>query len=221
MVKQPTNRPQRAQRDWVRGSITGNLLSLSWPMVVHNALYMVGQTVDIIWIGRLGSAAVAGVGTAFVVHMLVLSAKMGLSTGARAMVARAVGSGDLQRANHFGAQAFVVSLIYGLFFSVFGFAFSGKIMELFALKPEVTALGVAYMRMLFAGWILYSLWVMAFNIMQASGDSITPMYIHIFTRSVQLILSPLLVFGLWVFPRLGVTGAALAMIIGQGLGMVI
>ncbi|MGD0247427.1 MAG: MATE family efflux transporter, partial [Candidatus Limnocylindrales bacterium] len=51
-------------------------------------LYMVGHTVDIIWIGRLGSAAVAGVGTAFLVHMLVLSAKMGLVTGARAMIAR-------------------------------------------------------------------------------------------------------------------------------------
>jgi len=102
VVRQATNKVQIFQRDWVKGSITGNLLSLSWPIVVHNALYMVGHTVDIIWIGRLGSAAVAGVGTAFLVHMLVLSAKMGLVTGARAMIARAIGSGDIQRANHLG-----------------------------------------------------------------------------------------------------------------------
>ena len=221
MVKQPTNRPQTLQRDWVKGSITGNLLSLSWPIVVHNALYMVGHTVDIIWIGRLGSAAVAGVGTAFLVHMLVLSAKMGLVTGARAMIARAVGSGDIQRANHLGAQAFVVSIVYGIFFGVLGMIFADKILGLFGLKPEVAALGADYMRMLFAGWIFYSIWIMAFSIMQASGDTATPMFIHLFTRCVHLALSPFMVFGWWVFPRLGVQGAALAMILGQGLGMVI
>ena len=221
MVKQATNKQQTLQRDWVKGSITGNLLSLSWPIVVHNSLYMVGQTVDIIWIGRLGSAAVAGVGTAFLVHMLVLSAKMGLVTGARAMIARAIGSGDIQRATHLGAQAFVVSIVYGIFFGVLGMIFADKILGLFGLKPEVAALGTEYMRMLFAGWIFYSIWIMAFSIMQASGDTTTPMFIHLFTRCVQLVLSPFMVFGWWVFPRLGVQGAALAMIIGQGLGMVI
>ena len=189
--------------------------------MVHNALYMVGQTVDIIWIGRLGSAAVAGVGTAFIVHMLVLSAKMGLVTGARAMIARAMGSGDISRANHLGTQALVVSIVYGLFFSILGLVFSGKIMGMFGLRPEVAAQGAAYMRVLFGGWIFYSLWLMAFSLMQSSGDTTTPMYIHLVTRCVQLILSPLLVFGWWLFPKLGVQGAALAMIIGQGLGMII
>ncbi|MEW6185283.1 MAG: MATE family efflux transporter [Thermodesulfobacteriota bacterium] len=220
-MKPTTEKRSSSQRNWVQGSVTGNLVTLSWPIMVHNALYMVGQTVDMIWIGRLGSAAVAGVGTAFIVHMLVLSAKMGLVGGARAMVARAIGSGDFQRANHIGTQAFVVSVLYGIFFSFLGLIFSSQIMSIFGLKPGVAALGADYMRMLFGGWIFYSLWLMAFSLMQSSGDATTPMYIHLFTRSVQLILSPFLVFGWWVFPRLGVQGAALAMIIGQALGMFI
>ena len=221
MKKQAGKKTQALPRDWVKGSVTGNLISLSWPIMVHNALYMFGQTVDMIWIGRLGSAAVAGVGTAFIVHMLVLSAKMGLVTGARAMIARAIGSGDTTRANHLGTQAFVLSIIYGLFFSIIGLVFAEKVMGLFGLRPEVAIQGTAYMRMLFGGWIFYSLWLMAFSLMQASGDTTTPMYIHLVTRSVQLILSPFLVFGWWLFPELGVAGAALAMIIGQGLGMII
>jgi putative MATE family efflux protein len=221
MAKQPGSKTQRLSRDWVTGSVTGNLIALSWPIMVHNALYMVGQTVDIIWIGRLGSAAVAGVGTAFIVHMLVLSAKMGLVTGARAMVARAMGSGDFPRANHLGTQAFVVSILYGVFFSILGLVFPSQIMGIFGLKPEVAALGAEYMRVLFGGWIFYSLWLMAFSLMQSAGDTTTPMYIHFATRSVQLILSPFLVFGWWVFPKLGVQGAALAMITGQLLGMII
>jgi putative MATE family efflux protein len=221
MTKTTGSKPQRFSRDWVTGSVTGNLIALSWPIMVHNALYMVGQTVDIIWIGRLGSAAVAGVGTAFIVHMLVLSAKMGLVTGARAMVARAMGSGDFPRANHLGTQAFVVSILYGVFFSILGLVLPSQIMGIFGLKPEVAALGAEYMRVLFGGWIFYSLWLMAFSLMQSSGDTTTPMYIHFATRSVQIILSPFLVFGWWVFPKLGVQGAALAMITGQLLGMII
>ena len=221
MRKQAADKQHALPRDWVRGSVTGNLMSLSWPIMVHYALFMVGQAVDMIWIGRLGSAAVAGVGTAFIVHMLVVSAKMGLVAGARAMIARAIGKGDFQRANHLGTQAFVVSLIFGIFFSSLGLIFPDKIMGLFKLRPEVAALGTAYMRMLFSGWVFYSLWLLAFNIMQASGDATTPMFIHLFTRCVQLLLSPFLVFGWWVFPRLGVQGAALAMLIGQSLGMVI
>jgi putative MATE family efflux protein len=219
--KQTANGKQTLPRDWVRGSVTGNLMSLSWPIMVHYALFMVGQAVDMIWIGRLGSAAVAGVGTAFIVHMLVVSAKMGLVAGSRAMIARAIGSGDFQRANHLGTQAFVVSIIYGIFFSVLGLVFAARIMGLFGLRPEVAALGTYYMRMLFSGWIFYSLWLLAFNIMQASGDATTPMFIHLFTRCVQMVFSPFLVFGWWGFPRLGVQGAALAMLIGQSLGMVI
>ncbi len=219
--KQITNKQQAIPRDWVRGSVAGNLLSLSWPIMVHYALFMVGQAVDMIWIGRLGSAAVAGVGTAFIVHMLIISAKMGLVAGARAMVARAIGSGDFHRANHLGTQALVISIIFGIFFSVLGTIFAGEILAFFKLRPEVAALGTAYMRILFSGWIFYSLWLLAFNIMQASGDTTTPMFIHLFTRCVQMVISPFLVFGWWVFPRLGVQGAALAMLVGQSLGMVI
>lgn len=210
-----------ARRDWTQGSVAGNLLSLSWPMVIHNGLYMLGQTVDMIWIGRLGSAAVAGVGVAFSVHMLVLSAKMGLVAGTRAMVARAVGSGDVAGASESARQAFILSVIYGVVLSILGITLARPVMDLFGVKPEVVEYGVAYMQVLFGGWVFYSLWLMAFSIMQAAGDPLTPMWIHGITRAVQLVLSPLLVFGLLGFPEIGVGGAALAMITGQALGMFI
>jgi putative MATE family efflux protein len=105
--------------------------------------------------------------------------------------------------------------------TVIGVALAAPIMGLFKLQPEATARGVTYMQVLFAGWVAYSIWLMVFSIMQAAGDSVTPMKIHLFTRSVQLVLSPLLVFGLWTFPKMGVGGAALSMIIGQSLGMIV
>lgn len=214
-----TSRQIALHRDWTKGSVTGNLLSLSWPIVVHNSLYMLGQTVDMIWVGKLGSAAVAGVGVAFIVHMLVLSAKMGLVTGARAMIARSVGAGETPTAEHFVRQALVLSFGFGVLVTALGVLLAGYVLGLFGLKADVEAQGTAYMRVMFGGWLFYSLWLMTFSVMQASGDATTPMKIHIFTRSVQIVLCPFLVFGWWYFPRLGVSGAALAMIIGQGLGM--
>ncbi|MDP2919877.1 MAG: MATE family efflux transporter [Dehalococcoidia bacterium] len=220
-VSAPGGRPATPARDWTKGSVIRNLLTLSWPIVIHNALYMVGQTVDMIWIGRLGSNAVAGVGVAFIIHMLILSAMMGFVTGTRAMVARAVGAGDNTTANHIVRQALIVSVIIGVIVTVLGVTLAEPILGFFGLKEAVVIEGVAYMQVLFGGWVAYSMWLVAFSIMQAAGDSLTPMVIHAFTRSVQLVLSPLLVFGLLVFPQMGVRGAALSMIIGQALGMVI
>ena len=215
------SRQSTLPRDWTRGAVLSNLFYLSWPIVVHNALYMIGQTVDMIWIGRLGSNAVAGVGAVFIIFMLVLSGEMGLATGARAMISRSMGMGNVELASHLSAQAFIISISYGIFFSILGFLFSNQLLALFELKPDVTALGTDYMRIIFGGWLFYSLWLMAFSIMQASGDAKTPMLIHLFTRCVQLVLSPLMIFGWWIFPEMGVSGAALSQVIGQTLGMLI
>ncbi len=80
------------ERDWTKGSITGNLWSLSWPMIVGGSLNMLGPTIDMIWVGSLGVASIAGVGVSGMVTMLVDSIKQGLMTGLRAMVARFVGA---------------------------------------------------------------------------------------------------------------------------------
>jgi putative MATE family efflux protein len=208
-------------RDWTRGTVLSNLFILSWPIIAHNALYMIGQTVDMIWIGRLGSNAVAGVGAVFIIFMLVLSGEMGLATGARAMISRSIGMGNIEMASRLSTQAFIISLSYGIIFSILGVLFSNRLLGLFGLNPDVTTLGTDYMRIIFGGWLFYSLWLMAFSIMQASGDARTPMLIHLCTRCIQLILSPILIFGWSIFPRMGVSGAALSQVIGQTLGMLI
>jgi putative MATE family efflux protein len=105
--------------------------------------------------------------------------------------------------------------------TVIGVVFAEPILRFFGLEADVVAQGTAYMRIAFAGWLTTSFWVVSFNIMNASGDTVTPMKISIFTRSVHLLLAPFLILGWWVFPRLGVSGAALTNVISQGLGMLL
>lgn len=88
------------RRDWTKGSISGNLASLAWPIIVSNTVMTMGPVIDTIWIGKPGSVAVAGVGVSTIVVMLVNSLIMGLFTGLRALVARFAGAGEYDTANH-------------------------------------------------------------------------------------------------------------------------
>ncbi len=194
-------------------------------MVVMECFYAVGQTVDMIWVGKLGTASIAGVGYASMVLMVVMSAMMGLIiVGMRAMVARFVGAGDVRSANHVAGQAFVLSAVYGAAVTTTGVLFAEPILGLFGLEADVIAEGAAYMRIMFVGWAVMPVWMISFSIMQASGDTVTPMKITALIRFTHLLLVPFLIFGWqmfpwWMFPGMGVSGAALANVVAQTLGM--
>ena len=225
MVEEPegpaegrTGRRRKSDRDWTQGSIAGNLWSLSWPMLIGQGLNMLGPTIDMIWVGRLGSASIAGVGIAGMIVMLVMMGRMGLNMGMRAMVARFVGAGDVERANHVAQQAFAISGTYAIVMAAIGVFFAEPMLRIFGVEADVVAEGAAYMRIMFIGAAAMSFRMMSSSIMQASGDAKTPMKVNIFFRLFHVALCPFLVFGWWIFPRLGVSGAAITNVFSQSLG---
>jgi putative MATE family efflux protein len=187
-------------------------------MAIGQTMSMVGSTIDMIWVGRLGAASIAGVGIAGMLVMLVDSLKMGLSTGLRAVVARYIGAGDREAAIHAGQQSFVVSAIYSVVMAAIGIFLAEPILMIFGLQPDVVSEAAAYMRIMFVGRVTMSLWMMCEAMMQASGDAINPVKISVILRLFHIVLCPFLIFGWWFFPRLGVSGAALTNIFSQGLG---
>ncbi len=220
MVKAESS-PGRAlafKKDWTKGPVIGNLLLLSWPMVLMESLWVVSQIVDLIWVGRLGPSSIAGVGVANIVLMMVWAVDMGLLTGVRAMIARNIGAGDLPGANHIAGQALILSATWGMLVTLAGSLLAGAILRLFGVNAEVTAEGMAYLRIMFAGWLGMELLIMSLYVIQSSGDTITPMIIEALIRAVHLGLCPFLVLGWWLFPHLGVSGAALSNVISQALG---
>ena len=205
-------------QDWTKGSITRNLWGLAWPMTISTSIMMLGPFIDMIWIGKLGSASMAGVGISSIVVMLINSLIMGLFTGLRAMVARFVGAGDNKQANHVSQQAFVIGIALSLLMAAVGQFFATSILGLWKLEPDVITAGATYMRIELIGTFTMSFGMLAQSIMQASGDAQTPMKISIGTRIFHILLCPFLIFGWWLFPELGVRGAALTGVISQGIG---
>ncbi len=206
------------RRDWTQGSLLGNLWSLSWPMLISNTVSAMGPTIDMIWLGRLGSSAIAGVGVSGIVIMVINSLIMGLFTGTSALIARCIGARDEFTANRVAQQAFVVGITFSILMAIIGIFLAESILTILGVEPGVVSKGASYMRIQLVGTITMSTLQIANYIMQASGDTRTPMKINIGFRLLQIILCPALVFGWWILPRLEVSGASLSNVIAQGVG---
>lgn len=207
------------KRDLTKGSVFRNLLSLALPMVVNDSLWVVGMTVDMIWVGKLGVASIAGVGVAGMAVMMLMAARWGLGAGANAMIARFIGAGDADGANHVAQQVFVISSVFAVVMPLIGIVFAEPLLVLLGLEADVVTEGAAYMRIQLVGSAAMSFWMMGEGIMRASGDAVNPMKITIIARLAHLVLDPFLIFGWWIFPRLGVSGAATANLVAYSLGM--
>ncbi len=206
------------ERDWTQGSIVGNLWSLSWPIMISQMLNMLGPTIDMIWVGRLGSDALAAVGVSGMAVNVANSLIMGVFTSVRAMVARFIGAGDRESANHITQQAFVLGAVISAVIAVIGIFFSEQILTWLGVSEGVINEGAAYMRIQFIGIVTMSIRMITESAMQASGDSVNPMRIAVIFRIIHLGLCPALIFGFWLFPAMGVEGAAWTNVITQTLG---
>jgi putative MATE family efflux protein len=179
---------------------------------------MLGPTIDMMWVGKLGADAIAAVGLSAMVIMVVNSLMMGLFTSLRAMVARCIGAGDEKGAVHAVQQAFVLGAIFSIIMAVIGIFLSRQMLMLFGAEPKVISEALPYNRIQFVGMVTMTLRLMTEATMQSSGDTVSAMRIGIFFRLLHMTFCPFWVFGWWVFPRLGVTGAAVMDIISQGIG---
>jgi putative MATE family efflux protein len=208
----------RPRRDWTQGSILGNLWSLYWPMLISNSMNTLGPFIDLFWVSKLGAASIAGVGVSGIAVTVVNSLVMGLFTGTSAMCARFVGAGDEKTANRVAQQAFVIGIAYSILLAIVGIFLTEQILTVLGVSKEVVTQGAAYMRIQFIGMVTMSSITVAQSVMNASGDSRTPMKVNLGYRLFHMVLCPFLIFGWWIFPKLGVSGAALSNVVAQAAG---
>jgi putative MATE family efflux protein len=215
-----TGTGERFVKDWTRGNIFKNLLLLSWPMIISNIMMMIGPTIDMIWVGRLGPDAIAAVGVSGMIVMFVMTAMMGVAIGARALIARFIGMKQPMDAVRVARQAFLIAMGLSVIIAAVGIIFSDAILSLMGVEAEVLRLGSAYLKVNFCGAVIMSSGMVCESIMQSSGDTIRPMIIGILSKVFHVALSPLFIFG-WLFiPGMGVVGAALANVCSLLIGLI-
>ena len=207
-----------ASRDLTTGNIPRSLWFLAWPQMVEQVLTIIYQLTDLIWAGQLGAQSIAGLGIAQTYTQLAMTGRMGFDTAARAMVARAIGAGDLRTANHVTLQAFTLSSAFSLLMMLVGVLLTQPLMQLIGVSDDVISAGADYMRIQFVAQTMIAFRMMTGSVLQASGDTFTPMKATTVTRVVHIVLSPCLVFGWLIFPQLGLAGAAVANCVSQFIG---
>lgn len=204
--------------DLTKGSIFSGLLKLSIPIVGTSFIQMAYNLTDMLWIGRLGSNSVAAVGTAGFYMWLSMAFIMLSRTGTEIRVAQTTGEKNEIGAETYARQGIQLTIAIGILYSLFVILFKKQLIQLIGITDQgVNDMALSYLTIIAFGFIFTFCNQVFTGIFNGRGDSSTPFKINTIGLLFNIILDPILIFGIGVFPELGVLGAAIATIAAQGI----
>ena len=205
--------------DFTSGPVRRALVLLAIPMMLEMAMESIFAVVDIAFVSRLGTDAVAAVGITEALITVLYAIAIGLGMGLTAMVARRIGEKDAEAAALVTGQSLWIGAVLSLAIGVSGFIYAGDLLKLMGASPGVIEQGEGFTAVLLAGSasIIYLFLLNA--AFRGAGDATVALRSLWLANGANIILDPCLIFGLGPFPEMGVTGAAVATTIGRGLGI--
>jgi len=208
-----------APLDYTRGSIGRSIALLAIPMVLEMSMQSLFGVVDVFFVGRLGSGAVAVVGMTDSLLMLIFAAAIGLSMGTAAMVARRIGEGQPERASQAAVQSIGLGIAVSLPLGVLGALLAPQLLGLMGAERELISDGWVFTAIILGGNVTVMLLFLINAVFRGAGDPALAMRALWIANIINMLLDPLLIFGWGPIPALGLEGAAVATTLGRGLGV--
>jgi putative MATE family efflux protein len=206
------------EHDYTTGPIGRAIFLLAVPMVIEMSMESIFAVVDVFFVGRLGPAAVATIGLTESLMIVIYTIAMGLSIGVTATVARRIGEQDPEGAAKAAVQSLMLGATVSTVVGVLGAIFAPQLLTLMGATPDVLAVGTGFARVTLAGNVSVFLLFLINAAFRGAGDPAVAMRVLVLGNAINIVLDPLLIFGVGPFPELGVVGAAWATAIGRGIG---
>ncbi len=204
-----------ARTDLTTGSIPKQLLRLSGPIVFSMLMFTLYLMVDLYFVGRLGPDAVAAVSISGNAFFVILGLSFVLGIGGMALIAQAFGRRDYEEAGKIYKQSLIFAILVGIAATLVGLSIARPYIDFFGGTGQSLEWGVEYFQVFSISFFFVLMLHVIGACYRGMGDTKTPMIIMVLSTILNIILDPLLIFGLLGFPRLGVRGAAIASLLSQ------
>ena len=197
------------------------LLSMSIPVMLSMLIQSLYNIIDGIWVTRLGTDALTAVSLAFPLQNLIMSAGVGMGIGIGSVVSLSLGANDREQASRAASLGTALVLIHCVVFFLLGLFGTRPFLQLFAKAPQTLEWACDYARIVLCLSFGELLQMCFEKIYQGAGKMVTTMFLMASGCLINIVLDPILIFGWFGFPALGVRGAALATVIGQVVAMLL
>jgi putative MATE family efflux protein len=206
---------RKNKRDLTGGDIKRQLLRLTVPMIFGILGISIFNLVDTYFVGRLGTDELAALSFTFPIVLTFNSLILGISTGVTAVVSRSVGANEPGRLKNLVLDSMLLATACAVLFIGLGFALLKPVLGLLHAEEHIIPLIMQYMRIWLPG-LLFVVFPMTGNgIIRALGDTKTPGLVMLLSGCINAVFDPLFIFGIGPFPAMGISGAALATVIGR------
>lgn len=207
------------EHDYTALPLNRAVLLLAVPMVLEMVMESLFAVVDVFWVSRLGKDAVAVIGITESVMTLIYAVAIGISIAATAIVARRIGEKQPELAAQAAGQILLIGILVASGIGVVFGWFAPDILRAMGAGEEIVALGSDFARIMLGGNATVFLIFLINAIFRGAGDAVIAMRTLWLANALNIVLGPCFIFGWWIFPEMGVTGAAVATNIGRGVGV--
>jgi putative MATE family efflux protein len=217
----PEGKPVRAAGGFTSGSVPRHLVRLGSYMAMGSVTMNVAQLAEAVYLGMVGTEALAAMGFAFPLTIVLFAFAGGIGTGASSVIARAAGAGERETMRRLVTHAQLLAVVVGVLLAIGGVFAADWMVAALGAEGEVREMTVRYLKVYMFGVPFFLLGIVGSTLLRATGSAASPGIVMTAGSLMQIAFGPLLIFGLFGFPELGIAGAALAYVLSRAFSVVL